>query len=269
MYDGKKIDMHAHIYPQKIAEKAKRNIEAFYGIPAVPETDGTVETLIDLGKKYNVVKYLVHSTATKVEQVSHINDFIAKTISEHDELIGFGTMHFLLTPQEIAAEAERAIGLGIRGIKLHPDCQRFYIDDPVMDNIYAACQDYDLPILIHTGDDRYDYSRPYRMAIVAKKFPRCRFIAAHFGGYSCWDQLDCYEDTPNVWFDTTSTLFKIQKGEPERLIEKFGADRFFFGTDYPLTSAEQELSLFRQLDIDDETQEKIYYKNAAAFLRIE
>ena len=268
MYDGKKIDMHAHIYPQKIALKAMHNIEAFYGIDAVEKTDGTPETLLELGKKINVVRFLVHSTATKVEQVGRINDFISAQIQEHPEFIGFGTLHFDMTAEEIRTEAERAKKIGIRGIKLHPDCQHFFIDAPIMDNVYSACSDYELPILMHTGDDRYENSRPEKMAAVAKRFPRCRFIAAHFGGYSAWEHVGCYEDTQNVWFDTSSTLFKIQKGEPERLIEKFGADRFFFGTDYPLFGAEQELARFRRLDLDDATQEKILYKNAVEFLRL-
>ena len=166
------------------------------------------------------------------------------------------------------AEVERAKSLGIRGIKLHPDCQHFSIDDPKMDKIYAACSDYDLPILMHTGDDRYDNSRPPKMAAVARRFPKGRFIAAHFGGYSNWEYVDCYEGTQNVWFDTSSTLFKIKSGEPERLIKKFGADRFFFGTDYPLFGSEPELARFRKLDRDDETQQKILYQNAVDFLHL-
>ncbi|MBR1747054.1 MAG: amidohydrolase family protein [Clostridia bacterium] len=268
MYDGKKIDMHAHIYPAKIALKAMHSIEAFYGIDAVEKTDGTPETLLALGKKVGVERFLVHSTATKVEQVGNINDFIAEQIRLHPEFIGFGTLHFAMTAKEVTAEVERAKSMGIRGIKLHPDCQHFLIDDPVMDKIYASCADYDMPILMHTGDDRYENSRPEKMVATAKRFPTVRFIAAHFGGYSCWDSLDGYSDTQNVWFDTCSTLFKIAKGEPERLIEKFGADRFFFGTDYPLFAHEQELARFAKLDLDDATQEKILYKNAVSFLKL-
>ena len=268
MYDGPIIDMHAHIYPAKIAQKAMHSIEAFYGIDAVEKTDGTPETLLELGKKINVVKFLVHSTATKVEQVGHINDFIAGQIVAHPEFVGFGTLHFDMTEQEVVTEVARAKSIGIRGIKLHPDCQHFSIDDPKMDKIYAACSDYDLPILMHTGDDRYDNSRPYKMAAVARRFPKGRFIAAHFGGYSNWEYVDCYEDTQNVWFDTSSTLFKIKSGEPERLIKKFGAERFFFGTDYPLFGSEPELGRFRKLALDDATQQKILYQNAVDFLKL-
>lgn len=266
MYKGKIIDAHAHIYPDKIADKAVHNIENFYDISA--ESNGTPVNLINNGKPYNVVKYLVHSTATKMEQVKSINDFILKQTAEHDCFIGYGTLHFAMSAREIIEETERIAAAGITGIKLHPDCQHFLIDDPVMDNIYFACRDNYLPILIHTGDQRYTNSRPERLAKTARRFPRLKFIAAHFGGYSCWDSVDCYLGTENIWFDTCSSLFKMPKGQPEELINTFGADRFFFGTDYPMFSYEHELERFYKLDLTDEEQEKILYKNAAEFLKI-
>ena len=39
------FDAHAHVYPDKIADKAVKAIGDFYGIPM--EKDGTVEGLID------------------------------------------------------------------------------------------------------------------------------------------------------------------------------------------------------------------------------
>ena len=71
------IDAHAHIYPKKIAEKATVAIGKFYDI----EMDmpvGTCETLLREGKKAGISKFVVHSVATKQEQVKTINDFIMK-----------------------------------------------------------------------------------------------------------------------------------------------------------------------------------------------
>ena len=266
MYTGKIIDMHAHIYPAKIAEKAVAGIERFYGIYAGESLDGTPETLIKSGQKYNVVKYLMHSTATKREQVEHINDFIISQINAHDVFVGFGTLHFDMTAEDIDKELSRIKAAGIRGIKLHPDCQHFYIDDPIMDKIYSACADYEMPILIHVGDDRYDYSRPIKMAKTAERFSKGKYIAAHFGGYSCWDTVECYLGLDNVWFDTSSTLFKLSHDRAVELIKIYGPERFFFGTDYPLFNHDGELERFYSLPLDDETQKKIMYDNAVNFL---
>lgn len=267
MYRGKIIDAHAHIYPEKIAGRAVHNIENFYDISA--ECNGTPGNLTENGSAVGAVRYLVHSTATKKEQVTHINDFIISQTETYDCFVGFGTLHYDMSAAEIIAETERIAEAGIAGIKLHPDCQHFLIDDPVMDAIYLACRDNGLPILIHTGDRRYTNSRPERLARTARRFPRLRFIAAHFGGYSCWDSVDCYLGTDNVWFDTSSSLFKMREGLAEELIEKFGADRFLFGTDYPMFNYAHELERFYSLDLDEDTQRKILFGNAAQFLGLD
>ncbi len=84
------IDIHAHIYPEKIAKKAVESIGSFYGISMVGG-NGTSENLIASGGKIGVEKYVVHSTATKPEQVESINNFICGECKLHGEFIGFAT----------------------------------------------------------------------------------------------------------------------------------------------------------------------------------
>ena len=56
--------------------------------------DGTVETLLNCGKRYGIDRFVVHSAATSPEQVGNINTFIAAEVQKHPaELIGFGTLH--------------------------------------------------------------------------------------------------------------------------------------------------------------------------------
>ena len=69
----KTIDTHAHIYPDKIADKAVSSIGAFYDIEMTGGS-GTSCGLIESGSRIGVEKYIVHSTATTVKQVKSIND---------------------------------------------------------------------------------------------------------------------------------------------------------------------------------------------------
>ena len=69
------IDFHAHIYPEKIAEKATHAVGTFYG-DAPMAWHGKAEELIKSGSRIGVEKYIVHSVATKPEQVESINNFI-------------------------------------------------------------------------------------------------------------------------------------------------------------------------------------------------
>ncbi|MBP5686902.1 MAG: amidohydrolase family protein [Clostridia bacterium] len=260
------IDAHAHIYPPKIAEKATVAIGEFYDIKmAMPA--GTPERLIETGKKAGISKFVVHSCATKASQVRPINEFIKREIDEHKEFIGFMTLHQDLTEEETEEEVEWCVKNGFMGVKLHPDFQKFYIDDENVGKFYRAVGDK-LPILFHTGDDRYEYSKPARLAKVAKEYKNVNFIGAHFGGYRCWDELSVYEGIGNVYFDTSSSLPFISAEKATGLIRRFGAEKFFFGTDFPMWDAREELERFYRLDITDGEKEKILALNLKNLLKI-
>ena len=261
------IDAHAHIYPAKIAEKATEAIGAFYDIKmAMPA--GVPERLIANGKKAGISRFVVHSCATKAAQVRPINEFIKREMDEHKEFLGFMTLHEDLTEEQVYEEVEWCVNNGFKGVKLHPDFQKFYIDDKNVEKFYRVVGDK-LPILFHTGDDRYEYSKPYRLAAVAKKFKNVNFIGAHFGGYRCWNELDCYTGLDNVYFDTSSSLSFISKEKAESLIRKFGSDKFFFGTDFPMWDACEEIARFNALSLSDGEKEKIFATNIKRLLKLD
>ena len=260
------IDAHAHIYPIKIAEKATEVIGEFYDIKmSLPA--GTSDRLLIDGKKAGIDRFVVHSVATKAKQVESINNFITEECAKHGEFIGFMTLHQDLTEEEIYDQVKVCFDKGISGIKLHPDFQRFYIDDENCFKIYRVAGEFSLPILFHTGDDRYEFSKPYRLAKVAKLFPKNRFIGAHFGGYRCWNELDCYSGLDNVYFDTSSSLPFIPPEFATELIEKFGEEKFFFGTDFPMWKADEELARFDKLNLSERTREMIFSDNLLNLLK--
>lgn len=258
------IDAHVHIFPEKIAEKAAESIGNYYGISMY--ANGTVEELVSNGDKINVDKYIVHSTATKVEQVETINDFIAETQSKNKKFIGFGTLHPGL--DDVESEVNRIILLGLKGIKLHPDFQDFNIDDICMMPIYRAIEGK-LPVLIHMGDEKKTSSSPERLANIIKIFPRLTVIAAHLGGYQMWEDSMKYLVGKNLYFDTSSSLAILDKEKATDLIKKHGVEKVLFGTDYPMWSHEEELQRFYNLDLTDEERELILWKNASRLLDIE
>ncbi len=261
------IDAHAHIYPAKIAAKATDAIGAFYDIKmAMPA--GIPDRLIEVGKKAGISRFVVHSCATKAAQVRSINEFIKKEIDEHPEFLGFMTLHQDLTEEQVEEEIEWCLKNGFKGIKLHPDFQKFYIDGENAEKFYRAAGDK-LPILFHTGDNRYEYSKPHRLAKIAAKYRNVNFIGAHFGGYRCWDEVDCYMGLDNVYFDTCSSLPFISAEKAEGLIRKFGAEKFFFGTDFPMWDASEEIERFNKLSLSDNEKEKILALNIKTLLKLD
>ena len=261
------IDAHAHIYPDKIAEKATNTIGEFYDIK-MEMPAGTSARLIESGKHAGVTKFIVHSVATTPNQVRSINEFLKKEIEAHPEFIGFIALHQDLSEIDVEEEIDWAIKNGFKGIKLHPDFQKFNIDDKAVEKIYrAACEK--LPILFHIGDDRYDYSSPARLVKIAKKYPKNTFIAAHFGGYRCWESAELYVGLDNVYFDTCSSLPFITAERAKEIIDMLGADKFLFATDFPMWDATAELERFNKIPLSDDEREMIYSKNIKQLLNID
>lgn len=258
------IDAHCHIYPQKIAAKAVTAIGAFYGIRMAE--DGTSDSLVKEGSAIGVEKYVVHSTATTVHQVRSINEYIYGEMQQHPEFIGFMTLHNEMSDAAIEEEVELALSRGMKGVKLHPDFQKFNIDDA--ENLYRVTAGK-LPVLLHMGDRRYDFSSPERLKKMAEKYPEQIFIGAHFGGYSVWDKVECLKDLPNVYFDTSSSLFALDKDRAADLIHRFGYERYFFGTDFPMWRHDEELKRFLALPLTEKEREDILYNNAARLLGVE
>lgn len=263
------INAHAHIYPPKIAEKATVAIGDFYDIK-MENPAGTAEKLIESGSKIGVSRYLVHSCATKAQQVRPINEFIKKETDAHKEFIGFMTLHEDLTEDEIGAEIDWALNNGFYGIKLHPDFQKFHIDGENAEKFYRAVENLNkvFPILLHMGDNRYDYSEPERLVKMAKKYPNVTFIGAHFGGYRCWDKASVYRGLSNVYFDTSSSLAFISSAKAKSIIDLLGAEKFFFGDDFPMWDAKGELERFLQIPLTDDEKEKILAGNIKNLLKL-
>lgn len=260
------IDAHAHIYPLKIAQKATEAIGNFYDIK-MQMTAGTTDALLEQGNKVGINKYVVHSCATKAEQVRSINTFVKSELDKHDNFIGFMTLHQDLTEEQIYEEVCWGVDNGFKGIKLHPDFQKFYIDGEDAKKIYRVVQDK-MPILFHTGDNRYEYSKPKRLSSMAKEFNKVNFIAAHFGGYRCWDDVEVYKGLDNVFYDTCSSLMFIDTDKAKQIIDMLGDEKFFFGTDFPMWDAESELKRFNAIKLTEKQREKIFATNIKKLLKI-
>ena len=260
------INSHAHIYPEKIATKATETIGIFYDIK-MQMPSGTSERLIEDGKRAGITRHVVHSVATTAHQVRSINDFIKRECDAHSEFIGFITLHQDLTDEEVNNEIEWALSNDIHGVKLHPDFQKFNIDDEIAEKFYRAVGSR-LPILFHIGDDRYDFSAPERLIKMAKKYPEVTFIAAHFGGYRCWKSASLYSGLDNVYFDTCSSLPFISSDEAKKIIDMHGAEKFFFATDFPMWDAKTELERFNKIPLTDREREMIFSGNIKRLLGI-
>ncbi len=258
-------DSHCHIYPEKIAAKAVNGTDTFYGEHSVGS--GTTENLLKLGCEAGIDHFIVQSVATTPKQVKSINNFIAEEVEKSGgKFTGLGTLHPDSEDQE--GDVAHLIELGLHGVKLHPDIQQFKIDDYRCLKIYELCEKHKLPILMHTGDYRYDYSNPNRLVPILQIYTDLVIVGAHFGGWSIWDEAShklC--NFKNFYVDCSSSFPYLEKETAKQIIERYTPDRVLFGTDYPMWSPKAELDTFLGLNLSDEDNKKILSENARKVYR--
>jgi predicted TIM-barrel fold metal-dependent hydrolase len=125
------------------------------------------------------------------------------------------------------AEAERCLGLGARGIKLHPRAQDFDFDGREMDEVFALAESERVPILIHAGRGLPPLAEG--LVELALRHPGAVLILAH--GAIC-DQgilTSRLAEHPGVLYDI-SCFFPLDVIE---LFARAPAERIVFASDPP------------------------------------
>ena len=145
------------------------------------------------------------------------------------------------------------------------DFQRFALDEPRALRIFEKLEGR-LPVLIHTGDNRYPYSNPRRMAEVMRRFPKLTAICAHLGGYTEWEDATALLPSTGVYVDCSSSLFRMTPERATEIIRIFGADRVLFGSDYPTWHPGEEVKSINALPLTDEEKNLIFYNTILALL---
>ena len=259
------IDSHTHIYPDKIAEKAKEYLQQSFK-----------RTMIDLPTKDNLFKYMekagvsksvVASVASRPEQVLPINNWL---FSNKDErIIPFAAMHPFF---EDYKEELKRIKDNARGIKIQSEFQLFYVDDEKAFPMYEELEKLGIPVLFHCGVELTSIgevrSSPDRMLKVLEKFPGLKVIGAHMGGFLMWDEVLEKLAGKNIYFDTSDSIRFMKRETLKLYFEKHGYDKIFHASDFPLENPKNEVDFIRSLDISEEDKEKIFSGNIKKLLEI-
>ncbi len=266
------IDFHTHVFPEKIAAKAIAKLEE--GIVRTQgsavltaNTDGTLSGLINSMDNHGVQLSVVMPIATTPSQHRTINNF-AKEITDYKRIISFGSLHPM---QEDWAETLCYIAEeGFKGIKLHPEFQDFYVDEPVIMDIVKKAAELNLYVLFHSGADLgYHppvHCTPERLRKVIDKCGGENIIAAHFGGFMMWEDVKKHlADTP-VMMDTSMTSSYLDKDLFREIVSVHGADKLLFGSDSPWQTPSESLAFLESCDLSPDELEMIKHKNAEKVL---
>lgn len=268
------IDFHTHLFPDKIAPKAKEqllNNALRFGNVLDTCTDMTMQSLLGRMNEWGIDLSLVLPIATKPSQTRHINEF-AGSLFENSKgrLMSFGSVH--PDCDNWKEEIDFIVSLGLKGIKFHAEYQDFTLDEPRMIRIYDYAFSKGLIIIHHAGADlgmpAPYHTSPQQFAFVAKELKGGTLIAAHLGGHDQWDDVERYIVGTSIYLDTSMGLGYYPKEQFLRFVKNHGSDKILFASDSPWSRAGNELEVINSLPLSEEEKQNILCNNAKRLLKI-
>ncbi|MDR0530812.1 MAG: amidohydrolase family protein [Oscillospiraceae bacterium] len=238
------IDFHTHCFSEKIAARAIPTLEQRSGMRAF--FDGTPAGLLALMDRHGIDAAVVANIATNPRQQRAVNEF-AVSLLAHPRLIPFGSVH--PGAPDAAQELRRLKEAGLKGVKLHPDYQEFYVDDPRVFPLYRTLAELGLVTLFHAGVDiglpSPVHCTPERLARALPEFGGAPVVAAHFGGYLQWREVLEHLCGRDIYFDTSYCARKLPPAWARELLAAHPKERILFGTDLPWADPADELDFVR------------------------
>ena len=229
---------HAHVFPESV------------------NPDGTIDRLLRLLDACGIdqaVCFAPFAQQMDGQGVGH-NDWLARELGSrrNDRLYGFGTIDF--RREDVKEQVRAAADLGFRGLKLHPNTQKFDVLGERAMQVYAAAEEREMFLVFHTGVHHYriENYRVTKFDEVAHHFPTLRFTLEHVGGWSFFNEAiavifnnipfppDPARPRGNAFAGLTSCFtpnwLRFWYLPPERLAEllmQVGAEYLIFGLDFP------------------------------------
>ena len=256
------IDFHTHYYPDDLAYRA------LHGVDDVCEgdNDGTYRGLKKAMQKAGVDRAVVLAVCNRPEHEDKINSFILGCADE--AIIPFFSVH---PYSENAPELVRKYaGLGVKGIKLHPNMQQFRLGDERFPPFCRAIRETGIIALFHCGKPgrtptSFDVYPSDFLPLMDILDPE-RTVLAHTGGYGVSDsELDVLR-AMNVYTDLSLASSQFTPDRMKSILESIPADRLLFGSDAPWRDISDSLDFIRASCRDDTALQLLLHINAEKLL---
>ena len=280
------IDMHTHIFPEKISAYVLEKLSRTSRTPAF--TDGTVDGLKKSMDAAQIDLSVILPVATTAKQVEKINSSAAALNEKFsgDGIISFGCIHPDFT--NYREELSRVKNYGLKGIKIHPVYQDTNLDDTKYMRILYRAAELGLIVVTHAGLDigfpGVVRCSPQMAKKVVDELGEFKFVLAHMGGWKNWSEVLKILRGTKIFIDTSFSTGRIIPRSDFRWSEEdlkllnaaqfmefvkvFGAERILFGTDSPWTSARTSIDFIKNLPLNDGDKDKILGLNAKRLLNV-
>ncbi|GAA0792606.1 TatD family hydrolase [Faecalicatena orotica] len=260
------IDFHTHIFPDKIAGKTLEFLSS--RCKTIPFTDGTADGLKQSAEESGMDISVALPVVTNPAQFKSINRFAAQFLE--GRILSFGGIH----PEsaDYKAELRELKYIGFKGIKLHPAYQETMFNDIRYKRIVSYASELGLIITVHGGyDPGYPdciYCTPQMAAEVIDEVCPEKMVAAHMGGFKCWDDVERFLVGKQVYLDTAVVFGVINDMQFVRIAREHGVDKILFATDSPWSGQAESVAYLKSLPLSEDEKQKILDENARKLLTL-
>lgn len=212
------------------------------------------------------------------QRLKELNSWVLSLAASRTDMTAFvaadpGVLGGRLGVDDLAWAADR----GARGVKLHPIAQRFLPSDRRMAPLFAACEEFELAVVAHSGAAKgyVQWAEPSAYTQVLDRHPRLNLVLAHLGG-ALWRQARPLAAAyPQVSFDLCEIIAWAGSADgPSRqqlaqTILEIGPERVLFGTDFPWYDVARTVEQVVDLPLlSTEQKEAILGGNAVRLLNL-
>lgn len=277
------VDGHVHTFSSdEVSEKILTSFNRIYNIEFTNPGTGTIDDVLQNMSKTGI-DFTIMANFAPAKIIHKNNSWSLEIGKRHKNLVPLVSFHpDMEEPMDMLME--EYMRNGAKGIKFHPMAQGFDPDDGRLESVYKICQETLFPVVFHCGrvsNARLNnYADIDRIVPVIKKYPMVPFVLTHMADGNIGDVFKIADMYENVYFDTSIVITGYpplldvngpswpDNGVVEYVINKVGADRVIFGSDYPWGSPGHDLDRFMRMGINESQKSSILGENAVKIFKI-
>lgn len=171
----------------------------------------------------------------------------------------------------------------VKGLKLYPGYEAFYVHDPRMRVVYELAAEFGVPVMIHTGDTfdpqgKVKYAHPLEVDEVAVDHRDVTFVICHLGNPWVTDAMEVIYKNENVVGDISGlTLGSFEERFEQYMLQQlkdvvaFAGEpsSLLFGTDWPICEIPSYIRFVRNLGLTEAENELIFWRNTARVFNLD
>lgn len=226
------------------------------------EWSESVEQIIDAMDENHIdATMLMPLGGENDRSVDEVHDQIYEASQNHEgRIFGVAAPNPHLGSEFVHDEIDRCVQeLGFKYAKLHTLAWGVDPTSDIAYDVYDACSENDVPVMVHTGPHGMPFSVPGMFMPVAEDYPELPIIFAHMGGAYTLTQeaILIAERYDNIYLDTTLALNMYIR----RALESVGAERILMAAEHS-SNIPVALTKIDCIGASDDQKEKILGKNA-------